>query len=796
MKKILSVLLTAALMLSLFAIAPLTVSAAKSGDYEYSLADDGTAAITKYTGYDDNVTIPKEIDGLSVTVIEKDAFNLSYIRTVTIPDTVKTIQNRAFYSCRRLQSVVIPESVTELGIAAFRSCDSLKSVVINANITQIGTSCFAECTSLTDIVISDTVTVIKEEAFSGCTSLKKITIPNSVEKIEKKAFSGCTALEDIGIPDTLTKLGESVYENTAWYKNKENNSVVYAGKICYTYKGISCPETVEIRKGTVGIADNAFGDSPLLKNVTFPNSLRSIGDYSFNTCREITELVLPDSVTYIGEGAFAACTGLVKVKLPSHIKKISDFAFWVCAALTSIEIPKSVTSIGYNCFDGCYELSDITVYNKLINVGINAFGDTAWYWAQPEGQVFLGDILYTYKGTCPAEVTIDTGVRVIADRAFGYQSELEKVVLPDTVKYIGEEAFRSCEKLKSIDVPDSVKVIGNSAFVYCKELESFTIPESLTEIRPNTFFRCEKLKSIEIPNHIVKIGYSAFESCESLETVTIPDSVVYIGNKAFYDCDKMRSAIVPDTVNKIGYRAFGFFYIEYSVWYDTTQKISGFILYGYNETNAMYYSTNYDIAFVSIGEKPFRKNAVNALTDVSVTASENAEVVIEQIDTNNVDLPEEFVAIVMYDITLTRGGERIQPEGTVIVEIPTDYPDASVFRVEEDNTLTDMNAVYEDGYMVFASDHFSNYLLAVPYGDIVDEMIGVILGDTDGDGEVSILDATEIQRHLASLPTQSFDETAADTDRDGEVTILDATKIQRHLAGLPTQVQGIGKPIA
>ena len=70
-----------------------------------------------------------------------------------------------------------------------------------------------------------------------------------------------------------------------------------------------------------------------------------------------------------------------------------------------------------------------------------------------------------------------------------------------------------------------------------------------------------------------------------------------------------------------------------------------------------------------------------------------------------------------------------------------------------------------------------------------------ILGDADGDGNVTIFDATTIQRHLADLPTQSFIEDAADCDGDGSVTVLDATAIQRHLASLPTQAKGIGEPI-
>ena len=70
--------------------------------------------------------------------------------------------------------------------------------------------------------------------------------------------------------------------------------------------------------------------------------------------------------------------------------------------------------------------------------------------------------------------------------------------------------------------------------------------------------------------------------------------------------------------------------------------------------------------------------------------------------------------------------------------------------------------------------------------------VPVILGDTDLDEKVTIVDATCIQRHLAALSTDSFGEMVADTDEDGKVTILDATAIQRHLASLPTN-QNIGE---
>ena len=70
----------------------------------------------------------------------------------------------------------------------------------------------------------------------------------------------------------------------------------------------------------------------------------------------------------------------------------------------------------------------------------------------------------------------------------------------------------------------------------------------------------------------------------------------------------------------------------------------------------------------------------------------------------------------------------------------------------------------------------------------------ILCGDVDGDGAVSIFDATAIQRHIAGLPTSGYDAEAADADGDGKVTVIDATAIQRHLAGI-TQNDGIGEVI-
>ena len=112
-----------------------------------------------------------------------------------------------------------------------------------------------------------------------------------------------------------------------------------------------------------------------------------------------------------------------------------------------------------------------------------------------------------------------------------------------------------------------------------------------------------------------------------------------------------------------------------------------------------------------------------------------------------------------------------------------------------------VTAVYSEDLMKSTSVDFTigdNVIPTVPLTEPLTtpptEPSTIMLGDVDGDGEVTIIDATCIQRKLASIPTAKYFESAADTDGDGEVTIIDATAIQRHLVQLPAPDR-IGKPI-
>lgn len=202
--------------------------AAVSGDFSYTVLDDGTAKITDCSSSAAHVAIPSEIDGYRVTSIGDYAFyNCRSLISIEIPDSVTSIGVDAFGSCQSLTSIEIPGSVTSIGEKAFRYCFSLKHLVIRNGVTSIGNDAFGSCRSLTDIIIPESVTKIDRSAFSHCTSLKSIRLPEGITYIGDHTFDACISLTHITIPEGVTEIGS------------------YAFQTCESLRSIAIPSTIK-----------------------------------------------------------------------------------------------------------------------------------------------------------------------------------------------------------------------------------------------------------------------------------------------------------------------------------------------------------------------------------------------------------------------------------------------------------------------------------------------------------------------------------------------------------------------
>ena len=151
-KKLTSVILAVVMMLGILTIAPLTVSAATYGDFEYTLEDDYTCTITKYNGSAANVTIPSTIYGNKVSAIGRYAFEENpNIKKVSMPNSVKIIDRGAFWYCGNLESVTMPTSLKEIGRCAFYETN-LKSVVLPTGLKYISNEAFKFCYNLKTVL--------------------------------------------------------------------------------------------------------------------------------------------------------------------------------------------------------------------------------------------------------------------------------------------------------------------------------------------------------------------------------------------------------------------------------------------------------------------------------------------------------------------------------------------------------------------------------------------------------------------------------------------------------------------
>lgn len=488
------------------------------------------------------IEIPAEIEGIPVTVIGEAAFaSCRSLKSITLPDSITSIENNAFYLCERLKSITIPSGITSISDYTFSCCYSLANVTIPDSVTSIGKSAFQNCQKFTDITIPDGITSISDYAFGSCTKLTNITIPDSVTEIGSYAFYHCDSLANITIPDSVTSIGGGAFSYCSSLTNITiHDSVKSIGSYAFynsALTSIDIPYSIEI------IDEQAFKDCTDLTEInvnesnanyssvdgvlfnkdktllityptgktdaeyTIPESVTDLSSYAFSGCKNPASITLPDNITAINDYVFTDFTGLTSITLPDNITSIGEHAFRGCESLTSIIIPDSVTSIGECAFSSCSSLANIIIPESVTSIGDAAFYKTPWLDTQRANNplVIINNILIDGT-TCQGDVTI-----------------------PDGVTEIKGNAFDRCDGLTGISIPDSVTSIGEGAFSECTGLESVIIPYSVTSIGYAAFSDCYSLKTIHILNPICKIAkyYGKVYSPESTINNGISDGSHY-----------------------------------------------------------------------------------------------------------------------------------------------------------------------------------------------------------------------------------------------------------------------------
>lgn len=344
------------------------------GEYVvFGIADDSFKDCSKI----ESVVIPD-----SVRLISSYAFrNCTGLKTVRIPEKVSSIGAFAFENCTGLKSIIvdennesyssdsrgvlfdkaktqlmqypagneetyyeIPDSVVSINAKAFVNCSNLKNITISENVRTILFLAFENCSGIESLIVPDGVTTITDGAFMNCSSLKNVTISKSVTSIGESVFRGCVALQNI-----------TVDKNNADYSSDGNGVLFNKDKTkLIQYNVASTRTTYEIPDSVERVECSAFENSENLEEIRMPDSVNFIGcslyDHKFNNCTSLKRIIVDENNDVFSSDD----NGVLFDK-----EKTTLIIYPSASMSTSYIIPETVSGIYSNAFENNKNLEDI-----------------------------------------------------------------------------------------------------------------------------------------------------------------------------------------------------------------------------------------------------------------------------------------------------------------------------------------------------------------------------------------------------------------------------------------------------
>lgn len=507
----------------------LSETASPVSDFTYEIQE-GQVTITGYTGSDEHVVIPSEIEGLPVTELGRRAFRENMqVKSFVLPDSLKRIGDHCFRLCENLETIEIPAQVEKINDFAFAGCLRLSRITLPASVTEMGASVFNYCPELIEISVSednpnysnrDGVLFDKEQTtlirYPSNRATVEYTIPETVKKMAPWAFDYCQNLETVVIPDGLTTIDPGAFAKcSSLQKIDISNTVTNIGMVAFTY----CPQLKEVNigSGVTHIEGSAFKSCPQLREITIPDNVLSLGDSLFISCAGLETVRIGNGVTEIKGNMFAHCPQLKEVSMGNDVTIIGGRAFYDCISLINLNIGNNVTRIEDYAFYGCTNLQEIVLPDPLTSIGNMAFRDCA---------------------------------------------SLTNMVIPDSVLFIGNDAFNGCLSLKNVVIGDGISNFLNRTFAGCINLETVRLGSGLTSPGYDTFAECLKLKWMDVsPDSpfLSSIDGILFDKTMSQlvfyppnypnTEYTVPDGVKEV--RGFGQCVNLKRVTLPASVEKI-----------------------------------------------------------------------------------------------------------------------------------------------------------------------------------------------------------------------------------------------------
>ena len=562
----------------------------------------------------DDIVIPARYMNLPVSSIKEEGFKSSLVVNITIlGNNLKIIEKAAFLDAIRLESINGTSSIITIRDNAFKGAYNLKYATDFISVTTIGESAFEGCSSLETNLNLNSVVEIKNNAFKDCVYLTTLSGMGLVERIGDSAFEGDTRLSDISGMYNLISVGDKAFKNcTSLVNVLLPASLASLGS--EAFKGDSSLEFVSIISIIEEIKDSTFEDCTSLKNIIFEaenvrfRRLLTIGKNAFKNCILLNSIDLPNSVLEIKDYAYYGDYNITSVNLSPNLTTIGESAFEGMNNFKDIVIKEKVAEIKKNAFkdtslerifyegnkddivieEGNEPLDEAKVYiymdDNPYEKDPSSSADKYWHYINEteieiwslstsgleyelsiDGTYFgvkgrgtyEGDeiiIASSYKNRIQINEneyrSVDLPVKVILDNAFENDTNIRKIVMPNTITSIAERSFYGCQNLEEIEFSNNITSIGKYAFSYCTNLTSIILPEKLDIINESAFNDCNNLTEVKFNKALTSIRASAFYGCKYLVNIILPENLSVIAQSAFANCELMQNVYFEGAEDK------------------------------------------------------------------------------------------------------------------------------------------------------------------------------------------------------------------------------------------------------
>lgn len=423
----------------------------------------------------------------AVVALYDNRYNQNKVRTLTLPRTLRHINDWGLSDYRAITDLEIPANVERMGDNVVYNCPQLQRIKVNAEVPP-------------------TLGSLDNNRYYGTYRYFKVTIPResfhayrlvSAWNTDRTVLIG----GDEGVTVSTGKLaagdlGHVVIEEAGYLP--EVNKLIIEGELnaddWSMMKDMTNLTEIDLSGALIDeIPDGAFSGRWALDKVVLPSTLRTIGSRAFYETR-LTSIDIPKGVTSIKDYAFYNSQKLEKADLPDSLTSIGEYAFNRCFSLQSVKIPAKLTTISRSAFQSCQSLANLELHDSITTIGGYAFGGCAF-----------------------SELKIPASIRTIAEGAFEMSSNLTKLTLNEGLERIGEIAFRQ-SPIDTLNCPSSLRYIGNSAFDDCTSLRQINLNEGLTNIN-NYAFAHTIPTEVVLPSSLEYCAEGAFDDCDSLVTI-------------------------------------------------------------------------------------------------------------------------------------------------------------------------------------------------------------------------------------------------------------------------------------